>query len=95
VMALPDFDAGGEREADDENNASLATGGMTEFRLVAGTSNKFWRVGVQGNDLIVEFGRVGTKGQRVVKSYDNADLARREATKLTLEKTRKGYQEFS
>jgi len=39
--------------------------------------------------------RVGTKGQRVVKSYEDADRARREANKLTLEKTRKGYEEFS
>ncbi|WP_234036246.1 AAA domain-containing protein [Porphyrobacter sp. YT40] len=73
---------------------AAAPAGMTEFRLVAGTSNKFWRVGVFGTDLIVEFGRVGTKGQRMVKSYDDPDRARREATKLTLEKTRKGYEEF-
>ncbi|ATY34754.1 AAA domain-containing protein [Sphingomonas psychrotolerans] len=67
--------------------------GMTEYRLVAGTSNKFWRVGVAGTDLIVEFGRVGTKGQRVVKSFEDEDRARREASKLAFEKTRKGYEE--
>lgn len=66
---------------------------MSEFRLVAGASNKFWRVGVDGNKLIVEFGRIGTKGQRVVKSFEDEDRARREAGKLTLEKTRKGYEE--
>ena len=70
------------------------TTGMTEYRLVAGASNKFWRVGVDGNTLVVEFGRVGTKGQRVVKSFEEEDRARREANKLTLEKTRKGYEEF-
>ncbi|WP_240505874.1 AAA domain-containing protein [Erythrobacter colymbi] len=74
---------------------AASTEGMTEFRLVAGSSNKFWRVGVFGTDLVVEFGRVGTKGQRVVKSYEDAERARREATKLTLEKTRKGYEEVS
>ena len=78
--------------------STLSTGvsgpdGMTEYRLVAGSSNKYWRVGVAGNDLIVEFGRVGTKGQRLVKSYEDADRAWREANKLTLEKTRKGYEE--
>lgn len=72
-----------------------ASASMTEYRLVAGSSNKFWRVGVSGSDLIVEFGRVGTKGQRVVKSYEEADRALREANKLTLEKTRKGYEEFA
>ena len=66
---------------------------MTEYRLVAGASNKFWRIGVEGTDLTVEFGRVGTKGQRVVKSFEDEDRARREMNKLVLEKTRKGYEE--
>jgi predicted DNA-binding WGR domain protein len=68
---------------------------MTEFRFVKGNSNKYWKVGVDGCDLIVEFGRVGTKGQRVVKTFEDENRAKREATKLTLEKTRKGYEEFS
>jgi predicted DNA-binding WGR domain protein len=67
---------------------------MIEFRFVQGTSNKYWKVGVNGCDLIVEFGRVGTKGQRVIKTFDDEDRAKREAIKLTLEKTRKGYEEF-
>ena len=67
---------------------------LTEFRFVQGTSNKYWKVGVVGTDLIVEFGRVGTKGRRVVKTYDDEDRAKREAVKLTLEKTRKGYEEI-
>jgi predicted DNA-binding WGR domain protein len=66
---------------------------LTEFRFVEGSSNKFWRVGVNNCDLIVEFGRVGTRGQRVVKTFDDEERAKREAVKLTLEKTRKGYQE--
>ncbi|WP_447765508.1 AAA domain-containing protein [Sphingopyxis panaciterrae] len=71
-----------------------AATGMTEYRLVAGASNKYWRVGVDGADLIVEFGRIGTNGQRVVKTFEDGERARREANKLTLEKTRKGYEEF-
>ena len=67
---------------------------LTEFRFVRGTSNKYWKVGVVSCDLIVEFGRVGTKGQRVIKTFEDEDRAKREATKLTLEKTRKGYEDF-
>jgi predicted DNA-binding WGR domain protein len=78
--------------AADEDGQTAA--GLTEYRLVAGSSNKFWRVCVAGHDLIVEFGRVGTQGQRVVKTFEDEDRARREANKLTLEKTRKGYEEF-
>ncbi len=74
--------------------APQVAAGMTEFRLVEGKSSKFWRVGVNGCDLIVEFGRIGTNGQKVVKTFDDEDRARREAAKLTLEKTRKGYQEI-
>jgi predicted DNA-binding WGR domain protein len=66
---------------------------MTEFRFVEGASNKFWRVAVDGCDLIVEFGRIGTNGNRLVKTFDDHERAKREAVKLTLEKTRKGYQE--
>jgi predicted DNA-binding WGR domain protein len=80
--------------APEADTGAPPAGGLTEYRLVAGSSNKFWRVGVEGNTLIVEFGRIGTKGQRVVKSFDDEARARREATKLTLEKTGKGYEEF-
>ena len=66
---------------------------MTEFRFVDGSADKFWRVGVNGCNLIVEFGRVGTKGRRVLKTFDDEERAKREAVKLTPEKTRKGYQE--
>lgn len=65
---------------------------MTEFRFVEGTSSKFWRIGVNGCDLTVEYGRIGTSGQKLVKTFEDKDRANREAVKLTLEKTRKGYQ---
>lgn len=45
-------------------------------------------------DLVVEFGRTGTKGQRVIKTFEDGARARREAVKLTLEKTKKGYEEI-
>lgn len=76
------------------SSASPSPAGMTEFRLVEGTSNKFWRIGVNGCDMVVEYGRIGTKGQRVIKTFDDEARAKREAVKLTLEKTRKGYQEI-
>jgi predicted DNA-binding WGR domain protein len=66
---------------------------LTEFRLVDGGANKFWRIGTHGCDMVVEFGRIGTKGQRLFKSFDSPERARREANKLTLEKTAKGYSE--
>jgi predicted DNA-binding WGR domain protein len=87
--------SGATHPATTESDETSSTSGITEYRLVVGASNKFWRVGVEGNNLIVEFGRVGTKGQRVVKSFEDQERARREANKLTLEKTGKGYEEFN
>ncbi len=68
-------------------------GNMREFLFQQGTSNKFWRIGAEGGDLTVSYGRVGTKGQAVVKSYDTETRARREMAKLIEEKRRKGYVE--
>jgi predicted DNA-binding WGR domain protein len=65
------------------------------FRFVQGTSDKFWRVGVSECDLVVEYGRTGSKGQRVLKTYDSPERAKREAEKLTHEKTSKGYEEVT
>ncbi|NEX93427.1 DUF4011 domain-containing protein [Caulobacter sp. 17J65-9] len=66
---------------------------MREFRFQQGASNKFWRIGVQGLDVTVAYGRVGTKGQAMVKSFDSEARARREMAKLIEEKLRKGYAE--
>ncbi|CAN7447728.1 DUF4011 domain-containing protein [Phenylobacterium sp. LjRoot225] len=67
--------------------------GMREFRFQQGGSNKFWRIGLQDQDVTVTYGRIGTKGQAMVKSYDTAERARREMDKLIAEKLRKGYVE--
>ncbi len=57
------------------------------------TSNKFWEAGVQENKLIVRFGRVGTKGQVQVKTFDDKEMAKREMEKMVREKIGKGYKE--
>ena len=44
-------------------------------------------------DIIVHYGRTGTKGQKVTKSYDSEARAKKEMNKLISEKTRKGYQQ--
>ncbi|MGA0599560.1 AAA domain-containing protein [Caulobacter sp. KR2-114] len=67
--------------------------GMREFRFRQGSSNKFWRIGAEGLDVTVMFGRVGTKGQAVVKTYESPARVRREVNKLIDEKLRKGYEE--
>jgi predicted DNA-binding WGR domain protein len=63
------------------------------FHFKRGNSDKFWRIALRGTDVVVNYGRTGTKGQSVTKSYDDEDRAKREMNKLILEKTRKGYEE--
>ncbi|KQO56740.1 molybdate metabolism regulator [Methylobacterium sp. Leaf87] len=65
---------------------------MQRYELTEGSSSKFWDVGVEGCDLTVRFGRIGTKGQSKVKRFPEADGARQERDRLILEKTRKGYR---
>jgi predicted DNA-binding WGR domain protein len=66
---------------------------MKEFHFQLGGSNKFWRIGRTDCDVTVVYGRIGAKGQTVVRTFATADRAKLEVIKLTLEKTRKGYVE--
>lgn len=66
---------------------------MTEFLFQQGGSNKFWKIGANGCDVTVIYGRIGTKGQTMIKAFDTPKRAQAEVTKLILEKTRKGYVE--
>jgi predicted DNA-binding WGR domain protein len=80
-------------EIDEAEPALTEPKGFAEFEFRQGTSDKFWRIAVSGCDVTVVYGRRGTKGSSVVKTYESPERARREANKLTLEKTRKGYVE--
>ena len=75
--------------------AETSVEGFTTFEFTQGSSDKFWKIAVNGTEVTVVYGRRGTKGSSVVKTYETPERAAREANKLTLEKTRKGYVETS
>jgi predicted DNA-binding WGR domain protein len=56
------------------------------------TSNKFWESAIDGQKLIVRFGRIGTKGQTQLKSFATSELAEKEKEKMVREKIGKGYR---
>jgi predicted DNA-binding WGR domain protein len=56
-------------------------------------SNKFWQLTTLDTTLTVTFGRVGTAGQSLTKTFDTPDRCEQEAAKLVREKTGKGYVE--
>ena len=66
---------------------------FSEFRFQQGSSDKFWKIAVSDGEMIVTFGRTGTRGSTVVKIFETPERAKREAAKLIAEKVRKGYVE--
>ena len=63
------------------------------FEFSEGKSNKFWEIAVQGAEVTVRYGRIGTQGQSNTKSFPDEAAAARHAEKLIEEKTGKGYRE--
>ena len=60
------------------------------FEFVQGTSNKFWEVRIEGCDVYVAYGRIGSTGQTSFKTLETAEAATAHADKLLREKTAKG-----
>ena len=64
-----------------------------EFEFREGSSDKFWRITLDGKATTVNFGRRGTSGQSQTKQWGSPDEARKNHDKLIAEKTKKGYVE--
>lgn len=56
-----------------------------------GSSDKFWKIVLEGSSHTVTFGRIGTSGQTQTKDFESAADARKSYDKLVAEKTKKGY----
>ncbi len=86
-----------ETTAEPINNLTAALPGFEnatfeQLVFTDATSNKFWEAAVQENKLIVRYGRVGTKGQVQIKTFDTAEKAIKEKEKMIKEKIGKGYK---
>jgi predicted DNA-binding WGR domain protein len=90
VVSAPEPDASAPAEPDPEPS----TAGFSEFRFQQGSSDKFWKIAVTEGEVVVIFGRIGTKGNTVTKTFETPERAKREAAKLIAEKVRKGYLEL-
>jgi DNA ligase-1 len=71
--------------------APAPAGGARRFEYVEGKSSKFWEVSVNGVEVTVRYGRIGSAGQAKVKSFADAAAAQGHAAKLIAEKTKEGY----
>ncbi|MBL9025534.1 MAG: WGR domain-containing protein [Myxococcales bacterium] len=64
---------------------------MPRFTNTEDGASKFWEVSVEGADMTVRFGKIGTAGQSKTKTFASQAAAEAEAAKLIHEKTSKGY----
>jgi predicted DNA-binding WGR domain protein len=96
-FSLPTHVTKSNQKSDNKNDNTQSKTSIDKdfqtFVFKQGKSDKFWRIAQQDLDVIVHYGRVGTKGQTITKSYDTPERAKRQVSKLVLEKTRKGYVE--
>lgn len=67
---------------------------VRRFEFNESTSHKFWEISVQGTEVAVRYGRIGSQGQSNVKSFPDEGAAASHATKLIADKTGKGYSEI-
>jgi predicted DNA-binding WGR domain protein len=68
---------------------------MTRYlTFTDGASAKFWEVRLEGHNLITRYGKIGTDGKSLVKSFDSPEQARVAMDKQTREKLGKGYEEL-
>ena len=67
--------------------------GTRHFEFTGGNSNKFWEITLAGTQHTVRFGRIGTKGQIVTKTFEDVAVARRDCERLIRSKQAKGYRE--
>lgn len=69
--------------------------GTRVFHCTEGTSNKFWKGGVERTILRVHYGRIGTAGSYQDKTFYSNGAALNELSKLIREKRKKGYWEVT
>lgn len=63
------------------------------FEFVGGSSAKFYEITVSGCEVTVCYGRIGTDGQTLTKSFSDNAKAQQHAEKLVTSKLAKGYVE--
>ena len=65
---------------------------MRHYENTEGDSRKFWEINLQGSNVTVRYGRLGTSGQRKSWQFGSQDEAKRDWEKRIAQKTRRGYR---
>jgi superfamily I DNA and/or RNA helicase/predicted DNA-binding WGR domain protein len=81
-----------EASSSKENITGIGEVEFETFYSDEGNSKKFWEVAVRLNKMVVRYGRFGSKGQILLKTFDSNAKAASEKEKLIREKLSKGYR---
>jgi predicted DNA-binding WGR domain protein len=63
------------------------------FQFTGGSSAKFYEIEQSEKSVTSRYGRLGTSGQTITKSFGSREQAARHAQDLVEQKLRKGYRE--
>ena len=63
------------------------------FECVEDGTSKFWEIWTEANEVVTQWGKIGTPGRETRKSFPDAAKAKKEYDKLLADKTSKGYVE--
>ena len=66
---------------------------VREFEYSDAKSFKFWKIELQGTNVVTKYGRIGSAGQETSKTFASAAEAQKNYDKLVAEKLGKGYVE--
>ena len=69
----------------------IETDQFRRFEFVDEKSSKFWEIRVDGENVEVRYGKIGTSGQTKINSFDDKNLAHSHAIKMVGEKLKGGY----
>ena len=64
------------------------------FRYSDEKSSKFWWIDYSGNDLVVNYGKIGTNGKYEIKEFDSPEECEKQGLKLIEQKVKKGYTPY-
>lgn len=63
------------------------------FEFVGGGSDKFYEIKAADCEVVVRFGRNGTDGQTITKTFPDNEAVEKHAERLVAQKLGKGYIE--
>lgn len=85
-------DASDQPEEKIFNESTVAEHNCIRLTNTENESSKFWEVYCSEKDLVINYGRIGSKGKKLIKTMDTEQKALNEMAKLIAQKKSRGYQ---